>query len=128
MIATTSRGWSVGVWIVSGLLALLYLFAGATKLAGQQMHVEQFAHWAYPVWFMYVVGAWEVVGAIGLVIPQSAFYAAVFMAIDMAGAVYTTAIRVNEPRTAIVPFVLLVALMGVAYLRRPVAPGRPQAA
>ena len=53
---------------------------------------------------------------------------AVVMAIDMAGAVYTTAIRVNEPRTAIAPFVLLVVLTLLAYVRRPVMVGRPQAA
>jgi putative oxidoreductase len=128
MTFTTSRGWSVGVWVVSGLLALLVLFAGTTKLAAWQMHVEQFAHWGYPQWFMFVVGAWEVVGAILLVIPATSFYAAAFLAIDMIGAVYTTAIRVSEPRTAIVPCVLLVVLALVAHDRRPAAAGRLQAA
>jgi putative oxidoreductase len=106
-------------WVLSGVLAALYLFAGVTKLAGMLMHVEAFAHWRYPVWFMYVVGAWEVIGAILLVIPRTSTVAAALLAVNMAGAVYTTAVRVNEPQTAIVPAVFLVLLVVTGYLRLP---------
>jgi len=108
-------------WVLSGVLAASYLFAGVTKLAGMQMHVVAFAHWGYAPWFMYVVGAWEVVGAILLVIPKTSTFAAALMAVNMAGAVYTTAIRVNEPNTAIVPGVLFVLLVIAGYLRLPMA-------
>ncbi len=108
-------------WILCGLLALLYLFAGGTKLGGGEMHLQSFAHWRYPVWFMYVVGTWEVLGAIFLLMPRTSTFAAVFLAITMIGAVYTTAIRVNELTTAIAPAVLAVLLAAAAYLRLPLA-------
>jgi putative oxidoreductase len=115
------RARTVTSWTLSGLLAALYLFAGATKLAGMQMHVVAFAHWGYPSWFMYVVGAWEVTGAILLVIPRASAFAAALLALNMAGAVYTTAIRVHEPNTAIVPGVLFMLLVIGGYLRQPMA-------
>lgn len=114
-----SRMQIVAVWTLSGLLAALYLFAGVTKLAGMQMHVQQFTHWNYPMWFMYAVGAWETLGAILLLVPRTSFYAAILLAINMAGAVYTTAIRVGEARTSIVPAILFVLLVVVACARRP---------
>ncbi len=114
-----SRTRMVVGWILCVILAALYLFAGATKLAGQAMHVQAFAHWRYPLWFMYVVGAWEVIGAILLLVPKTSAFAAVLLAVNMLGAIYTTAIRVTEPNTATAPAVLLVILVIVAYLRLP---------
>ena len=48
---------------VSILLGLAFLGAGGSKLAGAQMHVENFARWGYPAWFQYVTGLIEVLGA-----------------------------------------------------------------
>ena len=52
------------------LLSLAFLFAGGMKLLGNPMEVGMFAHWGYPLWFMYFTGACEVLGAIGLHIPK----------------------------------------------------------
>lgn len=109
---------AIGLWVLTGLLTLLYLFAGGTKLAGAQMHVEHFAHWGYPDWFRTFVGAWEVVFAVLLVVPRTAVYGAAFLAIGMIGAVYTELFRGDPPR-AIFPAVLFVLLALIAYLRRP---------
>ena len=128
MSTTTPRGWSIGVWVVSALLTLLFLFAGVTKLANGQMAAEQWAQIGYPHWFMLFIGAWEVAGGILLLIPRASLLAAVMLAINMIGAVYTTAIRMGEPRMGIFPFVVLLVLLVVAYVRRPVAAGRRLAA
>lgn len=100
------------------LLGVLFLFAGGTKLVGTQMHVEHFALWGYPSWFRVFVGAWEVGFGLLLLVPRFSFYAAVFLAIGMIGAVYTEAFR-GTPSMAITPAVLLVVLALVAYRRRP---------
>lgn len=100
------------------LLGVLFLFAGGTKLIGTQMHLEHFAQWGYPTWFRVFVGAWEVAFGLLLLVPRSTFYAAVFLAIGMIGAVYTEAFR-GTPSMAITPAVLLLLLVLVAYRRRP---------
>jgi hypothetical protein len=50
------------LWIVQGLLALLFLFAGGMKLVmTKQMPL--------PGWFLRFIGVAEVLGALGLVLP-----------------------------------------------------------
>jgi uncharacterized membrane protein YphA (DoxX/SURF4 family) len=119
MVAQTSRS-RAATWAVSGLLAVLYLFAGGTKLAGIPLHVEHFAQWGYPDWFRLVVGAWEALFGVLLLVPALAWYAAGALALDMLGAVYTEAFRGDPPR-ALVPLVLLAMLLVLARVR---APGR----
>ncbi len=119
-MTSTNRIRSTSVWILSILLGLLFLFAGGTKLAGMQMHVEHFAHWGYPDWFRLVVGAIEVVFGAALLVPPVAFYGAVVLAIDMVGAAYTELFRGDPPRAAF-PLVLLLLLAFVAYARRSAA-------
>ena len=61
----------IAVWIVSGLLALLYLFAGFTKtftplekLRGTMPWTESIKNWTR------VVGIVEILGAVGLILPR----------------------------------------------------------
>jgi len=115
-----TKGRSIAVWVISVLLAAMYLFAGATKLAGMQMHVEAFAKWGYPDWFRLVVGATEVVGGALLLVPGAAFYAAVVLAVEMIGAVLTHLTHQEAPN-AVVPLVLFVLLAFVAASRRETA-------
>lgn len=117
MTDTLGRGKTIAVGTLSVLLAALYLFAGGSKLAGMQMHVEHFDHWGYPAWFRVFVGAWEVVFGLLLLIPRFAFYAAGFLSIGMIGAMYTELFRGDPPRAAF-PAILFVLLLVVAYLRR----------
>jgi uncharacterized membrane protein YphA (DoxX/SURF4 family) len=121
-MASKSRGAAIGIWILTALLALLYLSAGASKLAGAQIHVEHFAGWGYPDWFRLVVGAIEVAGGIGLLMPNLAFYAASLLGLNMLGAAYTELFR-GTPARAIFPFVLFCLLVLLASLRRRVAVG-----
>ena len=109
---------ATALWILTGLLSALYLFAGGTKLAGMQMHVEHFAQWGYPQWFRLFVGAWEVISAVLLLIPRVSFYGAVLLVLGMIGAVYTELFR-GQPVMAITPAILLALVSLIAYLRRP---------
>ena len=70
----TSRAKPIAIWGVSGLLTALYLFSGGSKLLDIQPGggvAEAARHFGYPVAFMYFVGACEVAGAVGLLIPGS---------------------------------------------------------
>src|SRR5216110_3735385 len=58
---------NVALWIVQGLLAALFLFAGGAKLV---LPLDQMAGpVALPGWFLRSLGVAEVLGAFGLVLP-----------------------------------------------------------
>ncbi len=58
---------NVALWIVQGLLAVLFLFAGGAKLV---LPLDQMAGpVALPGWFLRFIGVAEVLGALGLVLP-----------------------------------------------------------
>ena len=112
-----TKGRSTTVWVLSALLAALYLFTGGTKLAGMQMAVEEFARYGYPDWFRLVVGAAEVTGAVLLLVPRAALYGAIMLSVVMIGATVTHLTHQEAPN-AVVPIVLLVLLAFVAASRR----------
>jgi uncharacterized membrane protein YphA (DoxX/SURF4 family) len=106
------------VTIVSVLLGAMFLFAGGTKLAGLPMHVEHFAHWGYPSWFMYVTGFIETLSAVLVLIPKTRFYGAVLLICTMLGAIATNA-RANELDRLPVPVVMLALATFTALKHRP---------
>ena len=58
---------NVALWIVQGLLAALFLFAGGAKLV---MSLDQMAGpVALPEWFLRFIGVAEVLAALGLILP-----------------------------------------------------------
>jgi len=109
------------VRILQGLLAAAFLMFGAMKLGGgqAQVFVEQYG---YPAAFSYVVGAVEVLGALGLLAgfwkPRLAAIAAGVLALDMAGAVFTHLRAGQGVGAAMVPAILLVLAALVLQGRR----------
>jgi uncharacterized membrane protein YphA (DoxX/SURF4 family) len=60
---------NIALWIVQGLLAALFLFAGGMKLV---MPIEEMLKQMpvpLPGWFVQVTGIFEVLGAIGVILP-----------------------------------------------------------
>ena len=58
---------NLALWIIQGLLALLFLFTGGTKLVLPiKVLTEQTP---LPGWFLRFIGVAEVLGAIGLILP-----------------------------------------------------------
>lgn len=56
------------VYVLQGILTLMFLMAGFGKVTGSKMHVEGFKHWRLPQWFRVVTGVVELVGAISLIV------------------------------------------------------------
>jgi putative oxidoreductase len=117
MPAASGKGRLITLWTLSGIVALAFIAAGGSKLAGAAAMVELFDKVGLGQWFRYVTGLLEVVGAIGLLISRYAFYAAALLAMVMVGAIVAhVAVLGTSPA---VPVVLL-ALSGIiAYLRKP---------
>ena len=119
---------NVALWIVQGLLAALFLFAGGAKLV---LPLDQMAGpVALPGWFLRFLGVIEVLGALGLVLPGLLRIrpgltplAAAGLVIIMIGA---TVVTLAGGMVAVALMNLVVALLGafVTYGRWRLAPYR----
>lgn len=107
----------IGIWTLSLILAVFFLFAGGLKLQAGQKQVDDFTHWGYALWFLYVIGAVEVMGGIGLLVPRVAAYAALLLGATMIGASLTHLVH-NEMKAVPIPLVILCLLALVGYARR----------
>jgi uncharacterized membrane protein YphA (DoxX/SURF4 family) len=94
----------------------MFLLAGTLKLTGLAIEVQLFDTIGIGQWFRYVTGSLEVVGAIALVIPALAPFAAALLAAVMVGAIATHLFIVGgSPLPAIA---LLAITAAITYLRR----------
>jgi putative oxidoreductase len=60
---------NIVLWIVQILLALLFLFAGTTKFLMPYSELIKDAPVVFPHWFFLFIGACEILGGLGLVLP-----------------------------------------------------------
>jgi len=110
------RNKKIALWLATGVLALVFLASGGVKLLPRSPAAESFEAWGYPVWFRYLIGASEVAGALGLLVPRLAPFAASGLVLVMGGAAVTH-LRAGETSQAPVPLALIVLLVGVAWFR-----------
>ncbi|GAA3826059.1 MULTISPECIES: DoxX family protein [Amycolatopsis] len=82
----------IAYWIVAALLGVLYLFAGGKKIAQSREQLAPMMGWVdtVPMWAVRGIGAVEVLGVLGLVLP---------------------------PLTGVAPALALVAALGFAVLQ-----------
>lgn len=109
----------VVVWVLSVILALIFVvFAGLPKLyGGQTFFLQAAAMHGFPSWIRVVVGVFEVIGGLALLIPGLAIYGAFGLGILMIPAVITQAMS-GEPGLY-VPVVLFILLAIVGWQRDP---------
>jgi len=121
---------NVLLWVVQGLLAALFLFAGGVKLV---LPLEALAGpIALPGLFMRFIGVAEVAGALGLVLPsllriqpRLTPVAAAGLVIIMIGATVVTAVA-GPVAMAVIPAVVGVLAGFVVYGRLQTAPISPR--
>lgn len=113
-----SKNQRIIMWTLSVLLAALFVFGGTMKLlnpGGQA--AEGFIRFGYPSWFRYVIGLFELVGGILLLIPRRAAEAGSFLVIIMLGALISH-IRAGDGFMGFLPALLtLFAVGAVTWLR-----------
>jgi hypothetical protein len=116
------------LWIVQGLLALLFLFAGGMKLV---LPLEELTGpMPLPGWFVRFIGVAEVLGAIGLILPGLLHLrlgltplAAAGLVLIMSGATVLT-LAGGDIVMALIPLVVGLLSAFVAYGRWRLAPHR----
>ena len=119
---------SSALWIVQGLLALIFLFAGGTKLV---LPIEEMTkEVALPGSFLRLLGVAEVLGAIGLILPGLLRIrpgltplAAAGLVLIMIGATVIS-LTIMGPAPALIPLVVGLLATFVAYGRWRLAPLR----
>ena len=114
------------LWIIQILLALLFLFAGGSKLVMSMADLQKMAspnQVQLPELFIRFIGVVEVLGALGLVLPGLfrirkglTALAAIGLAIIMAGAVIIT-IMGDGVAMAVTPLIVGLLCAFVAYGR-----------
>jgi hypothetical protein len=113
----------IALWVVQGVLAGLFLFAGGFKLVTPAAELARQSH--LPVGFLQFIGACEVLGSLGLVLPGIfrvrpglTPLAAAGLIVIMTGAVVLTA-RQMGVGPALFPLLVGALLAVVAVGRRP---------
>ena len=109
------------LWIVSILLAVVMVGPGSQKFTSPTWE-RMFRAWGYPDNFYLLIGALEVVGGIGLLIPRTASASGIMLSIIMVGAAITH--RVHGGRSGVGEFVFAALLLVIAYARWPGVLGR----
>lgn len=114
------------LWIIQILLALLFLFAGGTKLVLSSETMASMAspnQVVLPMWFIRFIGVVEVLGGLGLILPglfrrqqHLTPLAALGLTIVMIGAVVVTTMG-DGFKMAITPLVVGLLCAFVAYGR-----------
>jgi putative oxidoreductase len=118
--AATTRGrpLHITLWVLQVLLAVFFVVAAALpKLTGQEVAVQIFDQIGAGQWFRYLVGALELAGGIGLLVPRLAGLAALGLVGVMIGAVVTQLFVLDDPVVALTPAGAGVLLGVVAWGR-----------
>jgi len=104
------------VWVFTFVVATVYFFTGMTKVVGAEYQVAMFAGWHLPVWFMYLVGIYETVLALLMMVKPVVFWATIGLAVEMLGAIVVHLVA-GEASMIIFPG-LMIALLGLIFFSR----------
>jgi len=117
-----ARIMNILLWIVQALLSLFFIFAGVMKFLMPVAEMQKGAPVVFPGWFFHFIGACEILGAIGLILPALLRIkpgltplAAAGLCVITLGATIVTAMG-SVPMAA-VPFVTCLLALFVAFGR-----------
>jgi putative oxidoreductase len=115
--AVRSRTASIALWVLQVLLAAAFVMAAVTKFTRYPEAVATFDRIGFGHWFMYLVAALELAGAVGLLIRNLSGPAALALTGILTGAILTQ-LLLFAPATAITPAAYLVPIAIIAWGRR----------
>lgn len=64
-----NKGLSILGYIALVVLAGVFVMTGYNKVSGAELMIQTFESFSYPTWTMYLLGAVELLSAVGLLIP-----------------------------------------------------------
>ena len=115
-IDTASKVKNYGLWTLQIFAAGVFLFAGLSKLVGQEWQIATFETVNVGRWLRYPTGMAEILGAALLLTRRHAGFGALLLAMMMVGAIVTNWFILTE--RADVPILLFIVLSLIAFGRR----------
>ena len=106
----------IALWLTQVALAVMFLVAGGSKLAGVPAMVSLFDALGFGQWFRYLTGVIEVASGIALLVPSAGLFGAMLLIPTMLGAIVINVFVV--PASPVPPLVLLLLAAAVAWARR----------
>ena len=120
MYKETAAKW--GEMVLMVFLSLLFIvMGGVTKLSGAQFQRDTFAHYGYPLWAMYLIGALELALGVLILFPRFRFMAACGMVLITIGVVMSV-FKIGEFGLGLLvspPVIVMLCAGMVALLCRP---------
>jgi hypothetical protein len=108
-------------WVVTALVALAFVVPGVLNLARAPHIAHDMATLGYPPYFMTILGAWKLLGAVAIVLPRSPRlkeWAYAGMIFDLTGAAASRAAMGHGAAMILVPLVIAVGV-GLSWALRP---------
>ena len=100
-------------WLPRVAIAVAFASLGSAKLAAGSTWVDIFRRIGLGQWFRYATGTLQIAGAALVLIPRTFIVGIAMLACTMVGAIVTWLFVLHAPGFAIIPFVILVALVAV---------------
>jgi uncharacterized membrane protein YphA (DoxX/SURF4 family) len=101
--------------VLAVVLGLVMIAGGAAKLAGEAHQVAAFVSWGLPPWFRALVGTFEVVGGLLLLLPPTTPIGSLILSTVMVGALWAHTAYGQWPQ--LVPVTVLLALFLMIFRR-----------
>ena len=79
------------VAVLAAVLGVVMVIGGVAKLAGEAHQVAGFVAWGLPPWFRALVGTFEVLGGVLLILPSTIPIGSLILSTVMVGAIWTHA-------------------------------------
>ena len=116
-VSTADKAKGALLWVITILAALAMGVAGVTKFTTPDMWNAMFTEWGYSIGFKSLIGAVEIVGAVSVLVPRFATYAATVLVLVMVGAVYTL-VSTQSEMSIVPPLGNLILFAIIAVARR----------
>jgi uncharacterized membrane protein YphA (DoxX/SURF4 family) len=109
-------------WVITGFLAFGMLAQGLAQIFHTKGYVDIIVHLGYPLYFLYIIGVWKILGVIAILVPRFKLvkewaYAGFFFV--MSGALFSH-IASGDSMSKAVPALVLLVLIVVSWYFRPV--------
>ncbi|GAB3831196.1 DoxX family protein [Kribbella italica] len=107
---------TAGRWVLQIALAAPIAIGGIAKLTGDPQMTAMFSTLGAEPWLRIVIGVLELLGAVGLLIPRTAVWAATGLAVLLAGASFTNVALLHT--SPVLPLVFFAIAVSIVLLRR----------
>jgi uncharacterized membrane protein len=110
----------IAYWIITAFLAVGMLAQGVAQIMHTKGYVDIIVHLGYPVYFLYIIGVWKILGVIAILVPgfklvKEWAYAGFFFV--MSGALFSHIASGDSVKEALPAIALLILIVPSWYLR-----------